>query len=301
MFDPVMAAYVLLGAEYDDFQKARMRAYWFFLEKEDHSGNSTGKTKVIFDYAQLRVMLIPDQWALVYYPTFQTGKDTFWEYYRTTQSRIFRAHLGDLEESDDQSDGRTHGASCYTCRYRNGNKLEMPAPGLLKKEGGQGQVSRRCNTLIIEEYTAIDAAGNAIDNQLKNRNQRPSYNQFHPIWGNHTLYSAPAETQSHPSFQRHDDLWKRWHNHGDPRVQTFGYSFKDWSNRRCATGKSYKDQFWIHAVMDSAKSKSDRATFMGKGLGIWGLSGEGWFTEQMIQRAEREGKSAGLLPMISKN
>jgi hypothetical protein len=49
-FDPVMAAYVLMGAKLDVFQQARLRFYWFCPEVIDSSGGGTGKTEVQFVY-----------------------------------------------------------------------------------------------------------------------------------------------------------------------------------------------------------------------------------------------------------
>jgi len=128
-FDPVMAAYVLMGAKLDVFQQARLRFYWFCPEVIDSSGVGTGKTEVQFVYLMLRCMLMPGHLAAIYFPNFQTGKDTFWVKFADYEERspVFAAQFRKGQKADEEkANQRNPGAWIRT--FKNGSKLFMPAP-----------------------------------------------------------------------------------------------------------------------------------------------------------------------------
>src|ERR1039457_1078370 len=77
--DPVMAAFVIFGVRLDGFQAARLRYYWWVQNVIDSSGITSGKTIVDFLFLSLRCILIPNQEVAIYYPSFETGKTSFWE------------------------------------------------------------------------------------------------------------------------------------------------------------------------------------------------------------------------------
>ena len=187
--DPVLAAWVIFRIKLDAFQACRLRYLWWTQSVMDSSGVSSGKTIVEWMFVNLRAILIPDQESAVYYPVFETLKNSFWEYYAKVRAPIFRAQLGkpQLEDGEEEGgDGTVHGAACYKAYFRNGNKVLGPAPSFMKD--AVTQASLRVNTLVIEEWTHIDAASDGIDKQLIDRTTRPSWNQYHPIWGNHIVF-----------------------------------------------------------------------------------------------------------------
>ena len=63
------------------------------------------------------------------------------------------------------------------------------------KEGSTA-AGMRYNTVIIEEWTKIvsSASGEEALKQFLTRVTKPSWNQHHPIWGNHILQTATAKT-----------------------------------------------------------------------------------------------------------
>ena len=57
--DPVLAAHAIFNADLDTFQRVRLRMMWWVPELDDDSGISTGKTEILWLWAQLRAMLLP--------------------------------------------------------------------------------------------------------------------------------------------------------------------------------------------------------------------------------------------------
>jgi len=298
--DPVMAAWVIFGVELDAFQAARLRYYWWVMKVIDSSGFSSGKTIVDFLFTNLRCMLLPDQDVGVYYPVFETGKNTFWGYYRKFLSTapIFRAQMGRTDESgEDDGDGKTEGAACWKAFFRNGNTLFMPAPSFMK--AAATQASMRFNTLLVEEWPHIDASSTGIDDQLIGRTTKPCWNQFHPIWGNHILLTAPAKTRMHPGYARFR-AHEREVKQGDPNYAVLSYSYKDYSNLTCRTGKTYEQEYRVQGVIDTLKIKQTKAAWLGEGLGIWGMNGAGWFSEEAILQCIANGQRRGVKPVMSR-
>jgi len=76
----------------------------------------TGRGLRLWALAQLRCMLIADQWCYAYYQRFQSAKDIFWAHYEEqafASNPIFRAQLGrvDLEAREPlhpERDGDEH-------------------------------------------------------------------------------------------------------------------------------------------------------------------------------------------------
>ena len=300
LFDPVLAASVLFGIELDAFQANRLQYFWWVQNVIDSSGFSSGKTIVDWVFANLRCLLLPDQDVGVYYPVFETGKNTFWGYYRKflASSPIFRAQMGQTDElGEDDGSGQLEGAACYKAFYRNGNRLFMPAPSFMK--AAATQASMRFNTLLVEEWTHIDASSTGIDDQLVGRVTKPCWNQHHPIWGNHILLTAPAKTRMHPGYRRFRALSRRAAN-GDPTCATLHYSYKDYSDLICRTGKTFAEEYRIQTTIDAKRRTTGAADWLGEGLGVWSANGLGWFTEEALLACVASGVRRGIVPVLSR-
>lgn len=292
--DPVLAARVIMGYQLDAFQAVRLRDYWWTLQVIDSSGTSSGKTIVVWIVYNLRCVLLPERTAGIYYPTFQTGKGSFWEYYRKCTAPIFRAQCGNI---DDENNPRVKGAACYTAFFRNGSKLDMPAPSM--QRDADTQASFRYHDLLLEEWTRVEDMGDAIDGQLKGRASEPTWNKHHPIWGNHIIYSAHARTRMHKSYRRFRQH-QRMIEAGSPDYVNLHFSHKDYSNLPSHTGKTFREQNRADATIRSEKLTSSRADWLGKGLGIWGTSGVGWFTEEALLACQKAGADRGVRPVLSR-
>ncbi|MDE2107460.1 MAG: hypothetical protein KGL39_60250 [Patescibacteria group bacterium] len=300
--DPVLAAYAIFGVKLDAFQACRLRYYWWCQNVVDSSGVSSGKTISIWLFLNLRAILIPDQEMAIYYPVFDQGKNSFWNYYTEfKRAPIFTSQLGNslkLEAGEEVSgDGTVHGANSYKAIFRNGNKLLMPATNMAKDMITQGSV--RLNVMVVEEWPDVDAQSDGINKQLIGRTSRGSWNQFHPLWGNHILLSGHAQTRMHPSSVR-----MRSHQRkaaaGDPNWVNISYCFKNYSDRVSHTGKTFRQQWRVEGTIANDKETSSKGDWLGKGLGIWGANGEGWFSEEALLRCQAAGRARGLTPCTSR-
>lgn len=303
--DPVLAARVIFGARLDAFQASRLRWYWWTQSVKDSSGVGSGKTIVDFIFLCLRSILIPKHEAAIFYPSLGTGKQSFWDYFgvmvQNPAARIFVSQLGNplvLEAGDKiDGDGTTHGSECYTAFFRNGNKLRMPAPSIF--QNSVNAASLTVNTLVIEEWTQIDAMSDAIDKQLVDRCRGASWNQHHPIWGNHLIFSAHAQNRAHASAPRYFAHLRR-ERAGDPTVANVAYSYKDFSDLPSdQPGKTFKEHRRNEVSLKTGQS-GDKTVWLGRGLGIWGVSGVGWFNEEMILGGIASGRDRNVLPVLSR-
>lgn len=300
--DPVLAAEIIFGIKLDAFQKARLRYYWWVSNVIDSSGVSSGKTICVFLFLVLRCILLPDHEGAVYYPVFDTGKNSFWDYFGKFHQPMFRAQLGQplkLEPGEMvDGDGTSHGAGCYKAYFRNGNKLLMPAPSFMKD--AQTQASLRLNTLVVEEWSHVDASSDGIDKQLIDRTSRPCWNQYHPIWGNHILFSGHARTRMHPAWSRYNSH-QRQVDAGDPTYANPSYSYKDYSTLPCHTGKTFQQQYRVEGTIRAKRAVTKQKTdWLTQGLGIWAIDGDGWFTEASVLQCIANGKARGVTPITSR-
>lgn len=296
--DPVMGAKVILGYDLDAFQKARLRYYWWVPNGVDSSGYSSGKTIVDWIYIALRCLLIPGHHAGVYYPTFETGKLSFWTYYRACQSPIFRAQMGRTDENG-ESEGKTksEGAACFKAFYRNGSQTLMPAPSFVKD--AHTQASLRLNTLLVEEWTHVDAMGDGINKQLLGRVSRPSWNQHHPIWANHIHFTAPAKESNHPGYPRYQGISRKVRT-GNPSFFAITYSHRDFSDLKCHTGKTFREEYRVESQIAQMKTSLPDSEWLAEGLGVWSESGQVFYTEGALGACVDAGVSRGVLPLVGR-
>lgn len=296
LFDPVLAARVLLGYDLDVFQRVRLKIYWFVPNVVDSSGYSSGKTICNFIFCNLRALLLPNHVVGVYYPRFEQGKKTFWEYFYQCKHPLFRAQLGN-EDRGKQEKGN-EAAACFTQYYQNGNRLLLPAPDWDKKS--PAMASMRYNTGLLDEYTQVDdreKGRETVDEQFMGRMTAESYNQNHPVWANHVLFTAPARTRNHASWQRAREFIAKAEQ-GDPDFAHISFNFKDYSELRSNNGRSYRDRFRVEKNIALRRTKMDHAAVLGDIYGIWANSGKGWYGRESLDRCVELGRVAGLRPEL---
>ena len=289
MIDPVMGAYIIMGVKLDAFQQVRLRTYWRFPEVIDSSGFSTAKTFVGWVFLNMRCVLIGDQVCGVYYQTFSTGQETFWQYYRKRHHPIFAAQLGTFSLTDDEEGkANTRGAACYHQFFRNGSEVKMPAPSW--GQDAKTQAGLRYNAIWIDEWTKIESASEGINKQIIGRLTRECRNQDHPIWANHFVLSATAETPQHPSYARYKAMKKRV-DAGDPTCAIISFCYKDYSNQKSATGKTFKEQYRIDQTLRKMKNEFTEDHYRREVCGLWTASGSGWYSEENVRRCIQTGRA----------
>ena len=86
---------------------------------------------------------------------------------------------------------------------------------------------------------------------------------------------------------------------GDPTYANVSWSYKDYSGLMSHTGKTFRQEYRIDATIRNKRNVCSAVEWLGQGFGIWGLDGDGWFTEQAIQGAIEEGRKRGVTPVLS--
>lgn len=297
VWDPVLAAWFFLGLKFDWFQRVRLKIFWLVPNGIDSSGFSSGKTITDWAYIQLRCLFMPESPAAVYYPIFEQGKRSFWDYYyRIGGSPIYRAHLGWLgAEGEEEGKSKIKGPSCYKAYFRNGARVEMPAVALMKES--TTQLSTRFNTSLFEEWVQFDAAGDSINKSLLTRNTKPSFgNPHHPIWANHVKFTATAKTQLHPAYDR-VKKFEAQIKKGNPKYFHIRFCYKDFSpGFKDGEGRLVRND----EAIKTSTGQMDDAEKTGEALGIWGKNTKGWYPESDLLRCVEMGKMAGTRPVSSR-
>ena len=275
LFDPVMAAEVLMGWHLDTFQRVRLRQYWYIPQLVDSSGVSSGKTAVNFVYVNLRCMLLPRHVAGVYLPNFQVGKDEFWQMFYDTMDRsaMFRSQLvtnrGVL--------GEKKSPGTWSMHYKNGSRLLLPAPGFMADS--KYSASRNFNTLMIDEWLRALEMGDGVEKQLVDRARRANWNKRHRIWGNHLKFLGHAETPSHKGHRRMIQ-YKRAIVDGSAWHGLISYCYKDWTPEMAE--KHMQDE-----IIAERKRVLTRDQFRRQWLGLWSSDGDGYYPEVFLRRCCR--------------
>lgn len=296
--DPVVGAKVIMGENLDVFQRVRLKICWHTPRVMDTSGFSSAKTKNMWIVANLRALIFPEHVGAVYYPTFTSGQKNYWGYYNEVAMRapIFRSQLGLIRvdgvdsRSGNSAKATGRGPSVWECHYLNSSKIMMPAPGFLT--GSKSQAGYRFNDLYIDEWTKAEAMSlesDGIDDQLIGRTTRHSWNQHHPIHGNHHLFLATAEDDvMHPAHDRYEGYVAECRR-GNPDYFVFGFCFKDYSAKPFNKSQTFEERFRNHAALRDMKKNKSKQGYLAEGIGVWGNNRRGLYTSEMIKHCHEVG------------
>jgi hypothetical protein len=315
--DPVLASRYLLNITWDAFQAASLRIEWWVPNVIDESGFGTGKSLRIWAIHQLRAMLIEDQWNCAYYQTFESGKKNFWSLYEgpSMQNRYFRAQLGRVDfEGEETGKSSLRSAACYWQYFRNGSRVLMPAPNWMQNAIGEAGVT--LSTVTIDEWTKVETMGKktghnvtvnaagattgGINQQILGRLRRQCFNQHHPLWGPHCIFSATAEHENHPSQTRVEQFRKAIKK-GDPNYAIISFNFKDASNLKSHTGKSFREQIINWKTITNMKNQFTESHFLRECLGIRRRETRGWYSEDKVNACVEAGIGEGVEVMLGRD
>jgi hypothetical protein len=276
LIDPVLAAWVIMGAELDIFQQARLRFYWWTPVTVDSSGVSTAKTLEHFIYVNLRCILMYDHVSGSYFPNFQTAKDEFWPYFDRfiETAPLFRAQF----KVDHNKLGEHKYPGAWVMDYKNKSKFIMPAPSFMTDS--QTQASRRFNTLVVDDWLRAEDMGEGISKQLVDRVTRACFNKNHPIWCNHQKFLGHAETPSHKGYMRYRG-YRRAILDGSQRHSLITFSFRDWTPK-------FAQKYREDNVIKDAKRTLTASQFERQYDGIWSRDGANYYPESVLYRNCRQ-------------
>ncbi|HEV2330563.1 MAG TPA: hypothetical protein VGY56_17420 [Verrucomicrobiae bacterium] len=312
LIDPVLGVSIIFKMKLDAFQAARLRTYWWVPDVIDSSGFGTGKSLVFWLFMNLRATIIGDQWCCAYYQTFEAGKQIFWPYYNDfnpARAPIFNAQLGSIDTDGDVS-GKDNkkGPACFVQNFKNGSRVLLPAPNWI--QDAKSQAGLTLNVVGIDEWTKVEsmtkktnnrfttadgAPVGGINQQILGRVRRSCFNQHHPLWGNHRLFMATAESTMHAGYARYQ-VFQTEIAKGNPNYATISFSFKDFSNLKSHTGKPFKEQIPDWKTIKSMKAQFTKAHFLREVLGIWARETQGLYSEAALDRCVANGMARQLEP-----
>ncbi len=306
LYDPVKAAWIFYGIEMDAFQAAALRIQWFSYETQDHSGFGTSKTLRGWILANNSGILIPGCVTGVIFQNFQSAKDNFWKYYEDPRymTPLFRAQLGHfkIEGEGGQVKSSSRGSGTWKRYFKSGGRLEMPAPDHVRD--GEKLGSWEVNRMLIDESNKVRAMGQAVGKQLTGRVRLAPFNREHPVWQNKIWELGTAETVDRPGYVIYSRNQKEVEK-GNPKIFTFGFSFKDWSNlkfkRGRAAGRAFKDVVPDWDAIRKLRRELSPEEFLGEGLGVWSLKVKRWYADEVILGAQLMGRERNLEPILSRS
>lgn len=274
-----MGAKVLMGAEMDVFQAARLKYWWFAPVVMDHSGVSTAKSETAFVFAFLRLLLLPlaaprtPRIVSVYYQSQGTAEEVFLpklEHYVGQSNWFFKQ----IKLQRGRALYRTM-KNVIRIDMKEGGWCELPAGDFIRDS--QGNASKRMNDLIADEAPMMDQMGRGLDKQLLQRNTRECFNPHHPVHANHTILLGHAESPEHPYHKRYAGLRRKIMRECSQDHVTITSGFEDYrgvfkQKYGEEPAKKFKDQ--VGADLDEAEGDQ---IFRG----LWKRGGKGLYPKTL--------------------
>ena len=277
--DPVMAAKVILGIEFDVFQAVLFRYMWFCPFYLDDSGVSTGKSERLFACAVLRAILIQHPFPImkriiaIYYWSLNITERViipkFDKYIET--SEVFRSQL--LPGHGGKFRRALQGA--YEYRFRNGNVIQLPAGDFINDS--RSNASSRFHELYVDEEKEIEARSKGLDRMLLDRCTAPGYNEGHPFWANKVCLMGHAEDRyTHPSWERHLNYLKLIREGSQEHV-IMTSNYKDFTE--FGASRNWRPDKRIR----QAKISLNDEEFNQQWLGLWSSGSANWYSAKSRQ------------------
>jgi hypothetical protein len=299
LWNPALGAKVILGEHLDAFQSAELKRAWLTPNVMDCSGLGSSKSHRMWIVCNLRCILMPDHWCLVYYQFFEAGQRVFWSHYArcAMNSRLFATQIGNLDAKGETGGKATRkGQSTWTVYFKNTSKVEMPAGGF--DRDSISQAGTNTNDIYMDEWTKVMGTGSeGIEKQILGRSRRPTFNKHHPLWANKIYFLATPEDTMHPAYTRYL-TFEREVASGNPDFVVIRRSYKDFSNLRATSAHSFKEEYRDNRMISNLRKGLTLSAFMQEALGIWNRNGKGWYTQELMDRCYSIGAKRGIPPLI---
>ncbi len=277
--DPVLAAWAIFGANLDVFQRVRLRMMWWCPELIDDSGISTGKTEILWIWAQLRCILLPQPQPYphrivgIYYPTLDSAQSNFAPKYAKyiETSPVFR---NELRPTHGGKLGYQALKGCIQWVYKNGSIVQCPAANYA--QDSKNQASKRYHDVGVDESKEAEAGSEGLDRQILGRVTAPGWNNAHPVWANHVMLMGHAEDpDTHPGYRR---------------VKAFRSLIRDGSQGHAIITSCYRDwtppfqkDFRPDSMIRRDRLTMSRARFRQIWEGLWEHGTEDWYDSKDLR------------------
>jgi hypothetical protein len=194
MFDPILAAKVLLGIRIPPHQELRMLRMWTTHFTMDDSGFSTGKSYTYAIISAIRSVLFAGRISGILSGTYRQGKLIFQNYERWVQtSKIFRCSL----QSHNGQPRLIHGTDVHMAYFRGGSEIRVLPPNLM--QNADRLRSERWNDGYVDEWTIFpnyDAITKTIYGRVSAKND---YGTCY-VRGNHLHLASTPQYEHSPSY-----------------------------------------------------------------------------------------------------
>jgi hypothetical protein len=213
-----------------------------------------------------------------------------------------RSQLREVSDvTGDKKKGSSQQPDCFYWWFKGGGRGEMPNPS--KDRGAETLKSRRYCDLVIDEAVSFDQQGTTIKDELLGRATEATFNAKHPVLANHVKFLAHAEPEYDPFTTRVRGIQRRWKS-GDPNACALTWCYKDWSQRRMRSGKTFRDEFGRPVetqLTNAGEAEKPSAKAKGNFFGLIDAGGAGYFSGDAMQAAVARGRSLGLTACLSVN
>ncbi len=194
LFNPILAAKVLLGIELPPHQELRVMTMWTKMYTIDDSGFSTGKTHNFALVAALRSILLRNRISGMISKTFAQGKNMFryfdnWANANPRFRNSIRVKQGKIQI--------IHGSDVHYVDFRGGAQVRVLPPDFMKdSERLRGE---RWHDGYFDEWTTfgnMGALNKTIIGRVTNVNDYPEC----PVRQNHIHMGSTPNFTHHPSY-----------------------------------------------------------------------------------------------------
>jgi hypothetical protein len=194
LFDPILAAKVILKVRLPPHEELRLLWMWTTPYSNDDSGFSTGKSWTFALVAALRSILIPERVSGVLSKTFAQGKLIFANFDRWyNTSPIFRGcikHYGNKPRL-------VHGQDAWVAYFRGGSTVRVLPPNFM--QDAERLRSERWHDGYFDEWTTygnFKAFNTTIIGRVVNVNKYKDC----PVRMNHVHMASTPASEDHPAY-----------------------------------------------------------------------------------------------------
>ena len=280
--DPVLAAWAFFGVELDVFQQVRLRLMWFVPNLIDDSGVAAGKTEILWIWAQLRAILLPNpipyprRFVGIYYPTIESAKTNFAPKYDNyiESSELFRNELRLMHGG--KLGYQSLGGSAIQWVYRNGSVVQCPAANYA--QDAKNQASKSFSDVGVDEAKEADGASQGLDAQIISRARAPGWNNEHPVWANHVVLMGHAEDPDTHPFYRRVKAYRALIRDGSQNHAIITSCYRDWT-------PPFQKKFRRDVMIRTARLTMTTARFRQQWEGLWEHGTEDWYESADLRKA----------------